>query len=533
MYRDLKRIRLWSAELARAIPRQRRTETFPERRGTAVSTLLIVAIFYASFFDSLNVTTFETALKLYDTLVESTRHASKENRLLAIKIFLEQERFDLYGQYVGILRDRDASLLQQQPAKSQERVRIVTEEVTTLLSDSKTLLQKDGISQSEGDGSQTTSLQPYELSQLRITSGYAPDRDSFRHSQNDSTLPRSRLKCSQRVRWVWKDSKKVFELHQHLRDLNDALWTTLYPHHSSNLQKAIPSFRLPGMNDIASLAEIRSNVTADGGPRIVADCAEMRRTMMLSRQEREGSEAWRQITIPKSHVQPTKKYAGEGIHRSEGLFRSATGSEQVIIEYKTIRQSLTDEEKLIAKTRIRQLAFQLLHARDPYVCLFQCLGLIEDSLTPLRYGIVLKMADTPISGIVSLETLLSDSRTLHQSALGDRFALALSLCYAGLQWHASGWLHKDIHTENIVFLNNRSGPPAISAPKLLGFGSSRPDELSEESLMTLPGEMRASPFCIDHWLEEKRRPKAGVKHRSLSWPNVKLFLACRRYPRSS
>lgn len=90
----------------------------------------------------MNATTFETALKLYDTLVESTRHASKENRLLAIKIFLEQERFDLYGQYVGILRDRDVSLLQQQPAKTQERVRIVTEEVTTLLSDSKTLLQK-------------------------------------------------------------------------------------------------------------------------------------------------------------------------------------------------------------------------------------------------------------------------------------------------------------------------------------------------------------------------------------------------------
>lgn len=246
---------------------------------------------------------------------------------------------------------------------------------------------------------------------------------------------------------------------------------------------------------------------------------------------------------------------------------------------------------------------------------------------------------------------------MHQSALGDRFALALSLCYAVLQWHASGWLHKDINTENIVFLNNRSGPPAISAPKLLGFGSSRPDELSEESLMTLPDEgtvdwfrhpdyrfsaaakfhlsydyyslgvvllaigwwdtvnnlakkyvqrhpsdsrnprrwaeflvkrvetsigstcgqiyrsvvlrclrgdfgldeivtrstvtaamasgnglsyspwssswRDASPFCIDHWLEEKRRPKAGVKHRSLSWPNVKLFLACRRYPRSS
>lgn len=432
------------------------------------------------------ISTFETALKLYDTLVTSTQNASSEHRLLAIKIFLEQEKFDLYGQYVGILRAKDASLLQQQPAKTQKLVRIVVDEVKSLLSDSKILLQKYGISQIEGDESQTTTLQPYELSQISGALRDTQDHGSFGSSPNDPIIPRPRLTYPQKVRWVWKDSKKVFELHQHLRDLNDTLWTTLSPHHSSNLHKAIPSFLLPDLNDVTALAEIRNNARMDGGPRIVADCADMRRTMMLSHHEIERSEAWRQIVIPKSHVHLTKECAGKGIQRCEGLFRSATSSEQVIIEYKTIRPSLKAEEKLIAKTRIRKMAFQLLHARDPDVCLFQCIGLIEDSLEPLRYGVVLKMADKPGSGIVSLETLLTDGRTFNHTDLGDRFALALSLCYAVLQWHASGWLHKGINTENIVFLNNRSDSPAISAPKLLGFASSRPDELSEESLMTLP-----------------------------------------------
>lgn len=434
------------------------------------------------------VSIFETALKWYDILVESTQSASKENRVLAIKIFWEQERFKLYGQYVGILRDRDASLLQQQSVKTQELVRIVGEEVKTLLSDSETLLQKYDISQSEGDGSQTAPLQPYELSQLGDASGDTQDRGSFNLSQNTPIIPTRRLKYPRKVFWVLKDKQKGFELHQHLRDLNDMLWTSLSQHHSFILQRAIPSFLLPGLDDIAALGEIRNKARVDGGSRIVADCAEMRRTMMLSQQEMERSEAWRQIVIPKSHIQLTKNFVGKGIHRCEGLFRSATSSEQVIIEYKTLRPSLKSEEVLIAKTRIRQMAFQLLHARDPDVCLFQCIGLIEDSLTPLRYGIVLKMADVPVSGIVSLETLLTDNRTFYHMDLGDRFALALSLSYAVLQWHASGWLHKSINTENIVFLNTRSDLPTISAPRLLGFASSRPDELSEESLMTVLDE---------------------------------------------
>lgn len=146
--------------------------------------------------------------------------------------------------------------------------------------------------------------------------------------------------------------------------------------------------------------------------------------------------------------------------------------------------------------------------------------MIEESLEPLRYDIVLKMADIPGSGIVSLETFLTDGRTLYQTDLGDRFALALSLCYAVLQWHASGWLHKGINIENVVFLKNRSESPAISAPKLLGFASSRPDELSEESLMTFPAEGTVDWFRHPDY----QIPTAAKFHRSYDYYSLGVVL---------
>lgn len=105
---------------------------------------------------------------------------------------------------------------------------------------------------------------------------------------------------------------------------------------------------------------------------------------------------------------------------------------------------------------------------------------------------------------------MTDSQIFNHFDLGDRFALALSLGYAVLQWHVSGWLQEGINTENIGF---RSGPPAISAPKLLGFGSSRTEELSEQSLMTPPDEKTADWFRHPDY----QIPAAAKLHQSFDY----------------
>jgi hypothetical protein len=431
--------------------------------------------------------TFETALQLYDALVVSTQSAGRESRLLAIKIFLEQERFDLYAQYVGILRPRERPLVAQLPAKNQDMVRLVAEEVTTLLSDSQTLLQKYGILQDVDDEvCRKTSIPAMDSSNQSTTQESAQTSVNSGEAQRKLNLPTSRLKYSKRVRWVWRDGDKAIKLHQHLRDLNDALWGTLPSFHWSSLQKALPSFVLPGINDIAALMDIKDGMKGEGDSNLVADCAEMRRSSILALPDLERSEEWKQLTISGSQsILLTKKHSGKGWERSEARLINGKRSVPVVIEYKTIRADLKDEEKFLAKTRIRQAAYQLLKPRHLDVCLLQCVGLTVDRFNPLRYGIVLKLPDPRFTEIISLETLLADGNTRKQAVLGERFALALALSYAVLQWHASGWLHKGINTDNIVFIRTKSSFPDISTPKLLGFGSARPDDPSEESLMTI------------------------------------------------
>jgi hypothetical protein len=82
-----------------------------------------------------------------------------------------------------------------------------------------------------------------------------------------------------------------------------------------------------------------------------------------------------------------------------------------------------------------------------------------------------------------------------------------------LQWHASGWLYKSIDTENIVFPKHESGGPVLAAPRLLGFGSSRPDEVLEVSLMTLPSE------GVVEWFRhpEYQNPTRKKFHRSYDY----------------
>jgi hypothetical protein len=485
---------------------------FPEKQlDMAVVELIIGGVSLVTL-----ISTFETAFKLYITLVDSTISAGNDSRLLGVKLFLEQQRFELYGEYVGIRRTKDGHLLAQLSTKSQDVVRTVLVEIETLLTDSTTLRNKYGIAKPGVEEARTATSQLDTQPQLSQTPATAEEPGNEIISHRSLTFPTPKLNYTRKVLWVWKDNKKVSQLHQHLRDLNDALWATLSLHHWSSLQKALPSFILPGLNDIEALSEIRNNAAAGGGPSIVADCAEMRRITRLSLREMERSDAWKQLKIQKEHVKLTAKCKGKQSNRSQGLLIKGTSSIQVIVEYKSTKP----ENQQAVKSRVQQLAFQLLQKHNSDVCLFQCEGFFEETFVPPRFGLILRMPDSPGSGIMSLDELLEDRKTLNQIDLGRRFALAQSLCYALLQWHASGWLHKSINTENIVFSTYESGGPILETPRLLGFGNSRPDEVSEESLMTLPTE------GVIEWFRhpEYQVPARRKFHRSYDYYSLGVVL---------
>jgi len=97
---------------------------------------------------------------------------------------------------------------------------------------------------------------------------------------------------------------------------------------------------------------------------------------------------------------------------------------------------------------------------------------------------------------ITLRALL-DSGPTKVPKLGQRYALALSLGRSVMQLHASGWLHKGLHSSKVLFFSSsqQNQPVAldtidISQPWLLGFEYARPDAEAEatESLISYSPE---------------------------------------------
>lgn len=463
------------------------------------------------------ISTFETAFKLYNTLVDSTGSAGNDARVLGVKLFLEQQRFELYGDYVGILGKKDGLLLRQLPMASQKVVLTVKDELEALLSDTAIFQTKYGISRTDLEKGATSSQDHTTQPNQPGLSISLPNTNNL--PQGGLNFETPKLNIARKVLWVWRDNKKVLQLHQHLRDLNDSLWATVTLHHLSNMQKALPSFVLPGINNIETLSEIRESAVEEGRLPITAECVDMRRSAILPLHEMERLEVGSKLKISRQYVIKTKPCNGTQENRFEGLLTKGASSIQVLIEYKATQ--LTEAEAMgNARARIKELAFQLSEKRDEDLCLFQCEGYFEESHVPPKFALVYRVSGSAGYGIISLSELLADRKSINKVDLGQRFALAQALCYALLQWHASGWLHKNINTENIVFPKNSWGEPLLAAPKLLGFGSSRPDKVTEESITEFQNDGPVEWFRHPAY----QQPEREKFHRSYDYYSLGVVL---------
>lgn len=103
---------------------------------------------------------------------------------------------------------------------------------------------------------------------------------------------------------------------------------------------------------------------------------------------------------------------------------------------------------------------------------------------------------------VTLESLLGTKQKQGiRPALGARFELARKLVRAVCLLHSSGWLHKNIRTESVMFFPEHVSALQedryevkigidVSKPVLMGYIFSRPDEISTQSTCNAPS---ASP----------------------------------------
>jgi hypothetical protein len=128
----------------------------------------------------------------------------------------------------------------------------------------------------------------------------------------------------------------------------------------------------------------------------------------------------------------------------------------------------------------------------------------------------------------TLHSLLGDkSRNGIRSMLGARFELARKLVRAVCMLHSSGWLHKNIRAESVMFFPEHVSALRedryevdteidVSQPILMGYIFSRPDDITQQPP---PSVLRSEGHDEDpsEKRQERSRPPLGVAKTTMVW----------------
>lgn len=183
--------------------------------------------------------------------------------------------------------------------------------------------------------------------------------------------------------------------------------------------------------------------------------------------------------MPSLKVLKEKKFSSDSLALSErGIHQATYDGSAVLVEWRVIDPDKFD----IAKKHIQILALLLGNAGPSFASL-QCIGLLEQPKKG-RFGLVYEMPGVPSlekSSTMTHRTLYDLISSQRKVSLEARITVACAMADAVTQLHTSGWLHKNIRSNNVIFVKGSlSGDLEFlnSAPYLVGYDQARPDNVS-------------------------------------------------------
>ena len=209
---------------------------------------------------------------------------------------------------------------------------------------------------------------------------------------------------------------------------------------------------------------------------------------------------------------------GGGIHtrmaRIRGTIDTAGDKVEAWIEWRE-NGSVHNEA-----TRIRVLTLaQMLHASKPKsLCAPACVGYIDDVAAHGQFGWIFAMplGSTRTTTLRSLHSILGNARC--KPTLTQRVTLAWKLASSLLHLHTCGWLHKGVHSGNVVFAFNGNKYEA-EAPILSGFDYSR-----SENSNTISGSLEPM-WDIYRWPSiQNEAPKSATSRKTYDIYSLGLIL---------
>ena len=375
------------------------------------------------------------------------------------------------------------------------------ERIQELLQNTDNLKARYGLSLVQGgaNGHRTTAAQDIDLSQKsKVFTGISLD-------VRQQILARARIaqgaNIAKRLWWAAVDKDKIEKLVADLHFFVRELWHLLNPLREDDLAESMNSIlsnmirmnsgfeQLVSINEALSAMQKRPDSVRNLDIRSLATAAEVKALQVVLEQD-SG-----QVTVVTNETLPKRQEVLRKLERlSRQRFTSfvplrkndtmGTGvydAESIFIEWKQIEPTL--RSKIIP--RAENLAALLSISKDQTFRSLQCKGLIEDDgklgfifHPPVVLG---QSAAQPRS----LLDLFSAKGGIEPPSLSDRIRLALRVTQVVRNFHRTGWLHKALRSEHILFFNASDAAAAVRNTDfvLAGFNFARfgaPTEISEQ-----------------------------------------------------
>ncbi|KAL9125627.1 MAG: hypothetical protein Q9217_005194 [Psora testacea] len=407
-------------------------------------------------FVGLTIQVFDGCIKGFVLLTEAQGLGSRAD-ILVCQLEWEHFRFSSWAGVVGLLKTP--------PELTTPNPDLVYKTIANL---EQQCLSVDKLKKEYGLDIKITEEEVREVNTSRRGLGRLLDK-ARPHFINDTAKVYSRRNNPwQKAKWGAVDADKFRWLLTDIGYFNQRLESLLHPSDRALTSQGYNHF----MRSVVSQAPDQSILDAIVGPleslnRAVAATAHLRQTGLsldvITASHRQNASqtpaalpaarhinrgAYKSGTVRnvRKHMQQLAQYKGHSnyeINREMALYEQ----KEIIIEWKDV--DIKMEDKL--KYRVANVASFLAEMQDSSFHCLHCVGYVKASSNRYAYLFEPPILATEPYEMQSLADLMANP--YFRPALNHRLGVAVDLAETILQLHTTGWLHKDVRPENVLFFN--------------------------------------------------------------------------------
>lgn len=342
----------------------------------------------------------------------------------------------------------------------------------------------------------TATQDPNESNRAIVFTGIS---EATRKDVLDRAKIAQKTNFAKRMWWAAVDKEKIEKLVGDIHFLIRALWNLLTPLRNDDFAKSLDSVlsnvvrmntgfqQLVTINE--SLVSIQARLDAKAEPEVgtLASTAELKAVQIALEDTDNSTGILNGTDIPKrqemlkklERLSRQKLTSFTPLKKDDKRGTAVYDGESVFVEWKYVASAM--RSKILP--RAENLAALLSIRKDQTFQSLICKGLLEDDQ---RLGFIYQQPSAIKSPVEprSLHDFFSRGG-IEPPSLSDRIRLALRLTQVVRNFHRTGWLHKALRSENIIFFNARDASVAVRSTDfvLTGFNFARlaaPTEISEQ-----------------------------------------------------